>query len=77
MEMEMISTSRSDAELDKFITLMTDEEFDKRIIQLRRLKVEKARLSAGWRDPETSLIKRLEPTLLGAISVPAYDYKKL
>ena len=79
VNMDIISSSPSGASagLDKYITAMTDEEFDRQILQLRRLKAEKVRLSNELRNPETSLIKRLGPTLLGALSVSAHQYTNL
>ena len=79
VDVDIMSSSPSGAPagLDKYITAMTDEEFDQQILQLRRLKAEKVRLSNELRNPETSLLKRLGPTLLGALSVSAYQYTNL
>ena len=79
VDVDIMSSSPSGTpdRLDKYITAMTDEEFDRQILQLRRLKTEKVRLSNELRNPETSLIKRLGPTLLGALSVSAHEYTNL
>jgi hypothetical protein len=64
-------------EFEKCILQMTDEEFDRRVVQLRRIKAENARLSAALNDPEGSLQNKLNPNLLRAILVPVHTHTDL
>jgi len=64
-------------EFEKCILQMTDEEFDRRVVQLRRIKAENARLSIALNDPEGSLQNKLNPNLLRAILVPVHTHTDL